>query len=117
LTASRSGRQVSIASAKFNKAFRHDFKHFERCFLMNTNISIRVVSFVVSFAFGLGSGASAFAQISTNGNGGPTDVGTWYEPLYTLVPPGPVNQWNGSGSYLNNLPLVNWSEVFGSPNY
>jgi hypothetical protein len=54
---------------------------------MNTPMSIRVATSVASLAFVLGSAAGALAQITTNGNGGPTNVGTWYEPLYSLAPP------------------------------
>ncbi len=84
---------------------------------MKTKMTIQLATFALSLAFVLGNVANTFAQVTTNGNGGSTDVGTWYEALYTLVPPGPYNLWNGNGSYLNNLPLVNWSMVSGSPSY
>jgi len=84
---------------------------------MKLRNAIGLWGFAISLVLTMGSAERAFATITTNGNGGPTDVGIWYEPLYTLVPPGPVNQWNGNGSYLNNLPLVNWSQVSGSPSY
>jgi F5/8 type C domain len=84
---------------------------------MQSRTAIGLWGFAASVLLAMGSAKPALATITTNGNGGTTDVGIWYEPLYSLNPPGPYNQWNGNGSYINNLPLVNWTTVSGSPSY
>jgi len=76
---------------------------------MNTKFAVRFATLVLSLALTLGIAPRAFARITTNGNGGPTDVGTWYLPgPYT----GPTNNWSGIG--INYLPLSYWTTISGS---
>jgi F5/8 type C domain-containing protein len=85
---------------------------------MRIRITPLTVALCLAVSFGLGKGACAYAQaLVTNGNGGATDVGTWYSGIWCTNPPGPCNQWSGNGSFNNNLPLVNWTMVSGSPSY
>ncbi len=79
--------------------------------------ALRFAMVLFSLASVTGHATIAFAQTyTTNGNGGPTDVGAWYEELYPLNNPSIVyygkngdpdaGDWNPNGFGLNDLPLV-----------
>ena len=78
------------------------------------HISSRRFSLLLTMAVGLLTLNSAFA-ITTNGNGGSTDVGTWYEQIFPLTdPPGPYDQWASTHFGMNNLPLIDWAVLAGT---
>jgi hypothetical protein len=61
---------------------------------MNAKIVIGFASAILSRALALGYAPNSFAT-TANGNGGTTDVGTWYNQLMPRDPPGPYDQWSG----------------------
>ncbi len=80
---------------------------------MNAKLTTRFALIILTLAVVLGNTPDAFSQ-TTNGNGGATDVGTWYEQIFPLAPPGPYDQWDSIHFGMNNLPLIDWSVLSGT---
>jgi hypothetical protein len=66
---------------------------------MNAKCAYAVTTALASLVLMLGSSVDAFSQITTNGNGGSTDVGMWYGPLNSLTTEG-EDSWSAWGMNL-----------------
>jgi hypothetical protein len=81
---------------------------------MKTQIRLWFFSLTMGLVMVLANANDAVSQVTTNGNGGATDVGTWYEQIFPMSPPGPWDQWESAHLGMNDLPLINWTVLGGT---